>query len=47
MAKLLNLTLLAPRVVEAAVAGEEPEGLSVAELRQGVAARWDQQVAFE
>ena len=47
VAKLLNLTLLAPRVVEAAVAGEEPEGLPVAELRQGVPARWDQQVAFE
>jgi len=41
VAKLLNLTLLAPRIVEAVVAGDEPGGMSVAELRQGVTARWD------
>ena len=41
--KLLNLTLLAPRIVEAVVAGDEPDGLSLAGLRQGVPVRWDQQ----
>jgi len=39
--KLLNLTLLAPRIVEAVVAGDEPEGLAVGSLRQGVPVRWD------
>ncbi len=41
--KLLNLTLLSPKIVEALVAGDEPDGLAVATLRQGVAVRWDAQ----
>ena len=44
VAKLLNLTLLAPDIVEAAVAGAEPDGLSISSLRQGVPVRWEEQV---
>ena len=44
VAKLLNLTLLAPDIVEAAVAGAEPDGLSISSLRQGVPVRWEKQV---
>ena len=51
---MLNLTLLSPKIVEAIacpsksggrsrVAGNEPDGLSVVKLRQGVAVRWDEQ----
>jgi hypothetical protein len=41
--KLLNLTLLAPKIVEALVAGDEPDGLAVMRLRQGVPVRWEEQ----
>ena len=43
VAKILNLTLLSPALIESIVAGTEPSGLSVARLRQGVPARWDEQ----
>jgi len=43
VAKLLNLTLLAPRIVEALAVGEEPDALSISEQRQRVPARWDLQ----
>jgi len=43
VARLLNITLLAPDIVKAAVAGDEPSGLSVAKLRERLPARWDQQ----
>jgi len=51
VAKLLELTLLAPRIIEAVVApstglgtdGDEPDGISIAALRRGVPARWDHQ----
>jgi len=43
VAKLLNLTLLAPDIVEAAVGGNEPAGMSIARLRLGVPARWKEQ----
>jgi site-specific DNA recombinase len=43
VAKILNLTLLCPSLIESIVAGNEPSGLSVARLRQGVPARWDEQ----
>lgn len=43
VAKLLNLTLISPALVESIVAGTEPSGLSVARLRQGVPVRWDEQ----
>lgn len=46
VAKLLNLTLLAPDIIDAAVAGNEPAGLSIARLREGVAVRWDVQRAL-
>jgi site-specific DNA recombinase len=41
IAKLLNLALLSPKIVEALVAGDEPDGLAVGSLRQGVTVRWD------
>ena len=43
VARMLNLTLLSPKIIDAIVAGNEPEGLSVVKLRQGVAVRWDEQ----
>ncbi len=43
VAKILNLTLLSPALIESIVAGTEPSGLSVARLRQGVPVRWDEQ----
>ena len=43
VAKLLNLSLLDPRIVEAAVVGNELAGLSIAKLRQGVPVSWKQQ----
>ena len=44
LARMLNLTLLSPKIIEAIVAGNEPDGLSVVKLRQGVAVRWDVQM---
>ena len=41
--KLLNLTLLSPKIVEAVVAGDEPDGLAVGKFRQGVHAAWEEQ----
>lgn len=43
VAKLLNLTLLSPRIVEAVVAGDEPDGLSISALRRKIPVRWDEQ----
>lgn len=43
VARLLNITLLAPDIAKAAVAGDEPSGLSVAKLRARLPARWDEQ----
>jgi hypothetical protein len=43
VARMLNLTLLSPKIVEAIVVGNEPDGLSVVKLRQGLAVRWDEQ----
>jgi hypothetical protein len=43
VAKLLNLTLLAPDLVEAALDGREPDGMSVRTLREGVAVEWERQ----
>ena len=45
VSKLLNFTMLAPGLVEAIVAGNEPDGLSMRRLRQGVPVRWDEQKA--
>ena len=38
-----DATLLAPDIIEVAVAGNEPDELSIARLRQGVSARWAEQ----
>jgi len=43
VARLLNITLLAPDIVEAVVAGDEPDGLSISTLRQKIPVRWDRQ----
>jgi hypothetical protein len=43
VAKLLNLSLLSPRIVEDIVAGNEPDGLSVAKARRGLAIAWGEQ----
>lgn len=45
VAWFLNSPLLAPDIIEAAVAGDEPDGLSIATLRRGVPVRWDVQSA--
>ncbi len=41
--RLLNLTLLSPKIVETIVGGDEPDGLAIATLRQGVPVRWEEQ----
>jgi hypothetical protein len=43
VAKLLNLTLLAPDIIDAAVGGNEPAGLTIARLREGVPVSWNEQ----
>ncbi len=43
VAKLLNLSLLSLRIVEGVVAGNEPEGLSVARVRGGIPMVWARQ----
>ena len=40
--RLLSLTLLAPDITEAILAGNEPSGLSL-ELTRGMPVRWDEQ----
>ena len=41
--RILKLTSLAPDIVEAILAGNEPSGLSLDTLRGGVPVRWDEQ----
>ena len=41
--RLLHLTLLAPDIVEAILAGRQPEGLTLAVLAGGVPVGWDVQ----
>jgi len=41
--RMLKLTSLAPDIVEAVLAGDEPSGLSLACFREGMPVRWDQQ----
>ena len=43
VSRILQLTSLAPDIVEAILAGNEPSGLSLGTLRQGVPLRWDEQ----
>jgi len=40
---LLRLTLLPPAMVEAIVAGRQPEGVTLPGLLEGVAVAWDKQ----
>ena len=46
IARLLNITLLAPDIVKAAVAGKEPPGLSLVKLRERLRARWNEQLEW-
>lgn len=41
--RVLRLTLLAPEIVEAILAGRQPEGVTLAGLMESVPAVWDQQ----
>ena len=41
--RMLKLTSLAPDIVEAILAGNEPSGLSLGTLREGVPLGWEQQ----
>lgn len=43
VARTLSLTLLAPDVVQAVIAGKERSGLSVARIRNDLPIRWDDQ----
>jgi hypothetical protein len=46
VARMLQLTSLAPPFVQPILAGKEPSGMSLAKLREGVPARWDDQRRF-
>jgi hypothetical protein len=41
--RLLRLTSLAPEIVEALLAGQEREGLSLRKLRGGIPLSWEEQ----
>ena len=41
--RLLRLTSLAPEIVEALLAGQGPEGLSLRQLRRGIPLSWAEQ----
>lgn len=41
--RLLSLTLLAPDITEAILAGNEPSGLSLVRLTKGMPVRWNEQ----
>ena len=43
VSRVLQLTLLAPDIVEAGLAGREPSGLSLAKLTQSLPVLWDEQ----
>ena len=43
--RMLKLTSLAPDIVEAILAGDEPRGVSLGTLRQGVPLWWEERVA--
>jgi len=46
VSRLLQLTSLAPDIVEAILRGDEPDGLSLAKLRKHLPLRWDEQQAL-
>ena len=41
--RILALAMPAPDLVTAVLHGNEPDGLSLAQLHQGIPARWDRQ----
>ena len=41
--RALRLTVLAPEVVEAILAGRQPEGMTLPRLMEGVATEWTEQ----
>lgn len=43
--RVLRLTSLAPRLVEAIAEGRQPEGLTLRQLAKGIPLSWDQQLA--
>lgn len=43
VSSLLQLTSIAPDLIEAILRGEEPDGLSLAKLRRNLPMRWDEQ----
>lgn len=43
VSRLLQLTSLAPDIIEAILRGDEPDGLSLAKLRRDLPVRWDEQ----
>ncbi len=43
ISRLLQLTRLAPDIIEAILHGNEPDGLSLAKLRKNLPVRWDEQ----
>ncbi len=43
LSRVLNLTLLAPDIIQAILHGEEPSGLSIGKLRNELPVRWEEQ----
>ena len=43
VSRIMELTSLAPDIVQAILAGNEPAGFSLTKLRDGAAERWDEQ----
>lgn len=46
VSRILQLTSLSPTIVEQILAGDEPEGLSLRQLRKGIPAIWQEQNGF-
>ena len=44
MARMLRLTLLAPDIIEAILAGNEPDGFSLNQLTSEIPMLWDEQI---
>lgn len=46
MARMLRLTLLAPDIIEAILAGKEPDGFSLRQLVSEIPVLWSEQIAY-